>query len=385
VSENPDVAIVGAGMIGLAIAFELAERGATVRAYDRGEPAGAASWAGAGMLAPYTESAGDEALLALCAASLDEYPRFVERVRAAGQVDPRLHLNGIVHAGFGDTHLARLRRRAGELRARGVKCEMLDRTQTLAAEPWLGGHVSGAMLVGAEGYVDNRRLGRALASACRQRGVEIARAGSLEIECDDRRVLGVRTDLGFAPAGAVVNAAGAWAGDLRGVPRSSLPAIEPRKGQMLALETPIGFVRRATWVTNGYLVPRDDGRLLIGATDECAGFDVRVTAGGIAGLLDAVLAAAPSLAGFTVSETWAGLRPGTGDGRPYIGPTPLSGLFVAAGHYRNGILLAPITARLVAECVSGRIRDELAAFSLTRATVKPAGAEMETPLRGANP
>ncbi len=231
------------------------------------------------------------------------------------------------------------------------------------------------MFVGAEGYVDNRRLGRALVAACRQRGVAIARAGSLEIECDDRRVLGVRTDLGFAPAGAIVNAAGAWAGDLSGVPPSSLPPVEPRKGQMLALETPIGFVRHATWVTNGYFVPRDDGRLLVGATDERAGFDVRVTAGGIAALLDSALAAAPSLAGFTVSETWAGLRPGTRDGRPFIGLTPLNGLFVAAGHYRNGILLSPITARLVAECVSGRAGSELAAFSLARAKVEPAGGD----------
>ncbi len=378
-SESADVAIVGAGMIGLAIAFELAERGASVRVYDRGEPAGAASWAGAGMLAPYTETANDEALMALCAASLGEYPRFVERVRAAGGVDPRLHLDGIVHAAFGETQLARLQQRAAAIRQRGVECQMLDRTETLAAEPWLGAHVSGAMFVAAEGYIDNRRLGRALVAACRERGVAIARPSSLAVDCDARRVLGVRTDMGYAPTGAVVNAAGAWAAAVPGVPASSRPPVVPRKGQMLALETPVGFVRHATWVTNGYLVPRDDGRLLVGATDEQAGFDLRITAAGIAALLDAALTAAPSLAGFTVSETWAGLRPATSDGRPFIGPAPLDGLFVAAGHYRNGILLAPVTARLIAECVGGRIAGDLAAFSLARAA-----AEMETPLRGKN-
>jgi glycine oxidase len=256
---------------------------------------------------------------------------------------------------------------------------MLDRRQTLAAEPWLGAHASGAMYVAPEGHIDNRRLGRALVAACRERSVVIARTRSLTVECDARRALGVRTDMGFAPAGAVVNAAGAWAGDVPGVPASSRPPVVPRKGQMLALEAPIGFVRHATWVTNAYLVPRDDGRLLVGATDEHAGFDLRVTAGGIASLLEAALAAAPSLAGFTVSETWAGLRPATSDGRPFIGPAPLDGMFVAAGHYRNGILLAPITARLIAECVEGRIAGDLAAFSLARAA-----AEMEMPLRGKN-
>jgi glycine oxidase len=288
-------------------------------------------------------------------------------------------LDGIVHAGFGETHLARLRQRAAAIRQGGIECQVLDRTQTLAAEPWLGAHVSGGMFVAAEGYIDNRLLGRALVAACRQLGVAIASVGSLAVECDARRVLGVHTDMGYAPAGAVVNAAGAWAAAVPGIPASSRPPVVPRKGQMLALETPIGFVRHATWVPNGYLVPRDDGRLLVGATDEQAGFDLRTTAGGIAALLDAALTAAPALAGFTVSETWAGLRPGSGDGRPFIGPAPLDGLFVATGHYRNGILLAPITARLVAECVDGRIAGALAAFSLVRAA-----AEMETPLRGKN-
>ncbi|MGB8520568.1 MAG: FAD-dependent oxidoreductase, partial [Candidatus Tumulicola sp.] len=139
----PDVAIAGAGLIGLSIAFELAERGAVVRVYDRAAPARAASWAGAGMLAPYTESARDETLLGLCAASLREYPSFVERVRAASGVDPHLRLDGIVHAAFGAEQAAALERRAAELRARGVACERLDRTQTLSREPWLGGHVSG--------------------------------------------------------------------------------------------------------------------------------------------------------------------------------------------------------------------------------------------------
>jgi glycine oxidase len=374
-SSPPDVAIAGAGLIGLAIAFELAQRGAVVRVYDRSEPARAASWAGAGMLAPYTESARDEALLELCAASLREYPSFVERVREASGVDSHLHLDGIVHAGFGAEQRAGLVRRADWLRARGIACELLDRTQAIALEPWLGSHTSGALLVGCEGHVDNRRLGRALVAACRERGVVIETVASVKVECDARRVLGMRTDFGFTPAGAVINAAGAWAGRLQGLPAAVLPAVEPRKGQMLALQVPAGFVRRATWLPGAYVVPRDDGRLLVGATDERAGFDERVTAAGLRTILDAVLDAAPALAGFSVVETWAGLRPGTPDGRPYIGATPLAGLYLAAGHYRNGILLAPATARLVCEAVMGTADAQLEAFSLGRATASAPNVE----------
>ena len=378
----PDVAIAGAGLIGLSIAFELAGRGATVRLYDRNEPARAASWAGAGMLAPYTESARDETLLASCEASLRAYPSFAERVRDASGIDPHLHLNGIVHAAFGDAQHAELEWRAQRLRARSVGCDVLDRAQVLAVEPWLGSRVSGALFVHGEGYVDNRRLGRALVAACRERGVAVERVASLAIECDARRVLGVRSDLGFTPAGAVVNAAGAWAGALPGLPPAALPRVEPRKGQMLALQVPAGFVRHATWLPGAYAVPRDDGRLLVGATDERAGFDQRVTAEGIHALLDAALRAAPALGGFSVVETWAGLRPGTADGRPYIGTTPLEGLYVAAGHYRNGILLAPETARLVYEAIAGHADEALGAFSLDRIGARSAG-DVESAFDGA--
>lgn len=360
-----DVAVVGAGLIGLAIAFELAGRGASVRVYDRGEPGAAASWAGAGMLAPYSEAVEDEALLRLCVDSLARYPQFVHAVTEASGVDPRMKLDGVMHAAFDDAHVARLARRAGELTARGVICALLDRSGVLASEPWLGSNVRGALLFSSEGQVDNRRLGRALTAACRARGVSIARSESVRVECDARRVLGVQTDRGFTPAVAIVNAAGAWAGSVSGVPASCLPPVHPVKGQMLALETPIGFVRRVTNVPGAYLVPRDDGRVLIGATVEAAGFDTRLTANGVHGLLHAALSAAPALGDFTVSETWAGLRPGSPDGRPFIGATAIEGLFVATGHYRNGILLAPATAHAIAECMLGTEPAD-PAFSLAR-------------------
>ena len=361
-NERGDVAVVGAGLIGLGIAFELAERGATVAVYDRAEPARAASWAGAGMLAPHTEGVRDEDLLELCEASLAEYPAFVERVREAGGIDPQLHLDGVVETAFDDRAFEAMRRRADELRERGVARDVLERDALLAAEPWLGPRVTGGLLLRGEGYVDNRRFGRALVAACHARGVTIVRAQSVCVECDARRVLGVRTDLGFRSSGAVVNACGAWAAQLDGIPADALPRVEPVKGQMFALEVPLGLVKRPTWVPGAYVVPRDDGRLLVGATVERVGYDARVTAGGLETLLHSALAAAPALAGFTVSETWAGLRPATPDGLPYLGPTRIDGLFVATGHFRNGILLAPSTARLLAGAILDGPQSELHPF-----------------------
>ncbi|MBV9333961.1 MAG: glycine oxidase ThiO, partial [Candidatus Eremiobacteraeota bacterium] len=361
--EGGDVIVAGAGLIGLSIAFELAQRGAAVRVYDRAEPARAASWAGAGMLAPYTERITDESLLAFCAESLREYPDFVARVRDASGIDAHLRLDGVFYAAFESGEIDSLARHANDLQKRGVRCEMLDRNAVLTAEPWLGAALTGGLLKHDEGHVDNRRLGRALAAACQARGVRIEQSFSMEIESDARRVLGVRTDRGFNGAKAVVNACGAWAAQLRGVPASCVPPIEPVKGQMIALNVPTGFVRRATWVPGAYLVPRDDGRLLIGATVESKGFDERVTGEGVHELLHAALNAAPALGSFTITESWAGLRPGTPDGLPVLGTTELDGFLLATGHYRNGILLAPATARFVADAVERGPNSALESFS----------------------
>ncbi len=376
--SDGDVIVVGAGLIGLAIAFELAERGIGVRLYDRGEAGHAASWAGAGMLAPYTERITNEALLALCAASLQEYPAFVQRVRDASGVDSQLRLSGVLYAAFESGGLEALQQHARVLLARGIDCAMLDRGSALAAEPWLGGALLGGLLKKAEGYVDNRRLGRALAAACEGRGVHWEQSAAIAVECDTRRVLGVRTDRGFTGARAVVNACGAWAAQLAGLPHSCVPPIEPVKGQMVALAVPAGFVQRPTWVPGAYLVPRDDGRLLIGATVESVGFDERVTAQGVHELLHAALGAAPALAGFSITESWAGIRPGTPDGLPLLGPTPIEGYFLASGHYRNGILLAPATARLIADAIEKESVAPLAPFLIARFGTEEAPAERIT-------
>lgn len=361
-----DVAIVGAGVIGLSIAFELAQRGASVRVYDRGEPGHAASWAAAGMLAPYTERVTDEALLCLCANSLAEYPAFVERVREASGIDPGLRLDGVFYAAFEPAGLESLLRHARDLTARGIECAVLDAASARDEASWCRAELLGGAIVRGEGSVHNRRLGRALVAACETRGVRVERATQIEVKSDARRVLGLRTDRGFVGAAAVVNACGAWAAHLGGVPPACVAPVKPMRGQMLALATPIPFVRRPTWVPGAYLVPRDDGRLLVGATVEPAGFEERVTAGGMLELLYAALSAAPALGSLAVTETWSGLRPATPDGLPVLGETPLEGYFLATGHYRNGILLTPATARSVADSIEGLETGELRAFSLAR-------------------
>ncbi|HZZ65879.1 MAG TPA: glycine oxidase ThiO [Candidatus Baltobacteraceae bacterium] len=366
-SDNADVAIVGAGIIGLAIAFELAGRGAEVCVFDRGEPARAASWAAAGMLAPRSEHMPDSHTQRLCEESLALYPGFVADVRACGAIDPQLRLDGIVHAAYDAGELAKLEDRAAQLRKSGCAADMLTRNQTVLQEPALGRGVLGALLVHREGQIDNRRLGRALLEACRSRAVQIQTGiPSLSIEFDARRVLGIRTALGYRAAGAVINAAGAWAAGLAGVPPQCVPPVRAVKGQMLCLEIPAGYIRRPVWVPGAYLVPRADGRLLIGATVEEA-TDVHVTPRGLRDLLQAATAALPALADFPITETWAGLRPGTPDDRPFIGPTARDGYFLATGHYRNGILLAPKTANMVAAQIAGASLGEYAAFLVDRA------------------
>jgi glycine oxidase len=364
---HSDAIVIGAGLIGLAVADALARRGLTVRVLDERAAHEAASWAGAGMLAPHPERAGHEAFERLCLRSFERYPAFVADLVERTAFDPKLRTDGVLIVAPSGSAAERLRERARELRARAVGATWLDAAEARDAEPALGADQHGALLVAAGGHVDNRRLLAALEAACRAAGVEIERdATGVRVEIEHDRVTGARTSRDRFAASHVVNAAGAWAGRIPGVPTVAAVPVVPVKGQMLALSCAPPPVRRVTWLDDHYLVPREDGRLLVGATIERAQFDGRVTAGAVRELLDAVLDRLPVLNDAALVETWAGLRPGTPDGLPYLGPTPVEGYVLACGHYRNGILLAPETAHAIAELVDGKRAELDDAFLLGR-------------------
>jgi glycine oxidase len=363
-----DAVVIGSGIIGLAVARELALRGAAVTVVDPNEPVRAASWAAAGMLAPYTEAIADPNLESLCARSLALYPAYAQRLHEESGLDPQLRLSGILDTAFDAPGRAALRTRAEALARAGVHHELLDADHVRQREPGLAGAVLAGLFVHGEGRIDNRRLGAALLAAARAAGVRVvSELGEVALEADARRVRGVRTRHGFLTAPVIVNAAGAWAAALPGLPESARPAVFPVKGQILALG-PARTIPHVLWVPGAYLVPRDDGRLIVGATVEDAGFNVAVTEAGIRSLLDAAVSAVPALGDAPLLETWAGLRPGSSDGLPFIGPAPLEGLFDASGHARNGVLLAPVTAHAVADLIEGKpVPADVAACSPQRA------------------
>jgi glycine oxidase len=354
-----DVIVIGAGTIGLAIAFELAGRGAAVRVFDKGGATNA-SWASAGILAPYTAPIASPDLAAFCDASHREYPTFIEKLRAQTDIDPCLRLGGNIKVLFDEGNAPMLRARMSELTARGLTARYMDGAQARELEPALASGVVGGTIVAQEGRIDNRLLLAALRAACVSSGVALASEDEIHaVEISGERVRGVRIRYGVAHAPIVINAAGAWSARIRGMSDEARAAIKPVKGQMLALAMPNPLISRAVLFPtrtayDGYVVPRTDGRLVVGATVENADFDTTVTAEGIHTILCAAFDAVPELGALELIETWAGLRPASRDGLPFIGRTTTEGYFLATGHHRYGIMLAPATAALIADTIEHR-------------------------------
>ena len=246
-------------------------------------------------------------------------------------------------------------------------------------EPHLRPGLAGAVLSRRDHQVDNRKLGRALATAVRRAGVALHdRCRVHEIEIAGGRAAGVVTDRGREPADAVVLAAGAWSREIGGIPSSHLPPVRPIKGQMLAvqMDPAAPLLRHVIWLPRGYyLVPRRDGRLLIGATVEERGFDEALTAGGLLALIESAWRAVPAIEELPIAETWVGFRPGSRDDAPILGPSGIDRLVIATGHHRNGILLAPLTAAAISGFVlSGRVPEILRAFAADRFPIRAAPA-----------
>lgn len=349
---RPNVAVVGAGTIGLASAWRAARSGCTVTLIDP-EPGRAASWAAAGMLAPATEAHyGEEALLDLNLASRRRWPSFAAELGDIGYRE-----TGTVVVARDNDDRAALDDLLAFQRDLGLQVRRLSSREARDLEPGLAPTVRGAVLAEDDHQVDNRALVRALLAACEDEGVVVVHARATEVSTAAGHVDGVGLASGRGvDADAVVVAAGAWSSDLVDLP------VRPVKGQLLHLHHPRHgpeamadpLVARNVRAVGGrpdrpavYLVPRSDGRLVLGATAEERGFDTAVTAGAVLDLLREAYELLPGLTAYELTETTAGLRPGTPDNAPLIGPAGPDGLVVATGHHRNGILLAPITAEAV--------------------------------------
>jgi glycine oxidase len=371
-----DVAIVGGGVIGLAVAHALGRRGVRVLVLERGDVAGTATAAAAGMLAPASEAeASAHAALALELDSLRRYPAFVADVEAVAGQPCGYRTEGTLWVALTRDQAADLARLVALQRAKGLKARPLGPEALLAREPHLSGRVVEGLLVEGDHQVDPRALARALAVAVERRGGRVARGHRvLRVDHGGGRVRGVSGVTAGGPfavaADAVVLAAGVWSGEIA----APLPALglRPVKGQVVRLRG-APLIRHVVRTPEVYLVPRHDGELLVGATMEEQGLDPRPTAGAVLDLLREAWRVLPGVYDLAVAELSVGFRPTGRDPRPVIAAAPTRGLFVAAGHGRSGVLLAPATAHhLAAWIVEGARPDVLAPFGLERLDAGPA-------------
>ncbi|UKY49662.1 glycine oxidase ThiO [Streptomyces inhibens] len=384
---HPDVLVIGGGIIGLVTAWRAAGRGLTVAVADPA-PGGGAAHVAAGMLAAVTElHYGEQTLLGLNLASARRYPRFTDELEeAAGQRIGYRRCGTLAVALDADdrAHLRELH--ALQIRS-GLDSQWLTGRECRRLEPMLAPGVRGGLRVDGDHQVDPRRLAGALLVACERAGVVFHRSRAERLTVDGGRASGAELADGTRlSAGQVVLAAGSHSGRLAGVPDEVLPPVRPVKGQVLRLRLPqmpagsAAFLSRTVRaVVRGgplYLVPRESGELVVGATSEEMGWDTTVTAGGVYELLRDAHELVPGITELPLVETCAGLRPGSPDNAPLLGPTELAGLHLATGHFRNGVLLTPVTGDAMAEVLAtGSLPEEARPFSPTRFSATTPGPE----------
>ncbi|HWC25865.1 MAG TPA: glycine oxidase ThiO, partial [Solirubrobacteraceae bacterium] len=355
-TATTDVAVIGGGVIGLAIAWRAAQRGHAVCVLERSELGAGASHVAAGMLAPVTEAdAGELALLDLGLRSARRWPRFAAELSDAAGTDPGLRRSGALVVARDRDEAEALERELALRRELGLEVERLLPSAARRLEPALAPTVRLALDAPGDHAADPRSLVLALAEAARRAGVTLRTGAPAQgVERHAGHVSAVRLAGGeLVRAGQVVVAAGAWSGAIEGLPRIPL---RPVKGQILRLRDPAGpgLLERIVRFEGGYLVPRGDGRYVLGATMEERGYDTTVTAGALYELLRDAGELVPGVHELVVEEISAGLRPATPDNAPLLGPSEeLAGLHWATGHHRNGILLAPVSADIVADALDG--------------------------------
>jgi glycine oxidase len=364
---NNDVIIVGGGVIGCSIALKLAEAGLKVTLLERGRIGCEASRAAAGMLAAQSETSAPGPFFDLCLRSRSMYRDFADHLMEASGVDIEYKDEGMLFVALDAEESKEATRWISWQTEAGLTLERLSASEVRDWEPAVTQSAAGAVFIPGDHQVENRRLMDALEVAIRRAGVQVIEDTEVSaLQTAGSGVTGVVVKGQRLDAGIVVVAAGTWSTSLLD-PLGLNVKVVPARGQMIALQGRGHTIKCVLHSNKVYVVPRLDGRILIGATVDYAGFDKSVTAGGVAYLLSAAMELAPSLGECEIVDTWSGLRPDTFDHLPVIGPAGFDGLVLAMGHFRNGILLAPITAELIAESIlTGRPSSDLKPFASDR-------------------
>jgi glycine oxidase len=354
-----------------------------VTVYDRAEAGHGASWAAAGMLAAAVEmEPGEEELLTLTLESQRMWPGFAGELEAASRISVGYRDEGTIVVALTRDDAEQLRFTYDFQKGLGLELEWVSGAEARRREPHLRPGIPGAVLSPRDHQVENRQLVRALAQAARGAGAVLHEHHPVrEVEIAGGHARAVVTDDGRDPADVVVLAAGAWSREIAGIPAAHLPPVRPIKGQMLALrmDPAAPLLRHVIWLPRGYLVPRQDGRLVIGGTVEERGFDNTLTAGGLLALIEGAWRAVPAIEELAIAETWVGFRPGSRDDAPMLGPSGIEGLVVATGHHRNGILLTPLTAAAISAYVlTGCLPEAVRPFTPERFSGQPVSSTPDT-------
>lgn len=368
----PKVAIIGAGVIGLGIAWRLAAKGASVEVFDRGAAGSGASHAAAGMLAACCEAEpGEDALVALGRESQARWPAFAAELLKASGVDVELRTEGTLVVALTADDQARIHHHLAHQKKLGLPLEWISPAETRRREPHLAGKLAGAVWSPEDHQVDNRKLAAGLRVAAEAAGATIREHTPVkEISLAGGRADGViLADGTKVQADVVILAAGAWSRTIGGLTPDQRPPVRPIKGQLLSLkmDPAAPLMTHVIWAPGVYMVPRKDGRLIVGATVEEKAFDTSLTAGGLLTLLEAAWRTIPAIEELPIDEMWVGHRPGSRDDAPIVGPGPAQGLIYATGHHRNGILLTPVTIDAVAKLVlEGTLEPAIRPFGIER-------------------